>query len=554
MKALLILLVVAGPLMPMAADRTSLETISSPSDPGAPAARVTTGNGLVEGITEASGIRVFKGIPYAAPPVGELRWKPPQPVSDWEGVRAADRFAAQCMQQRVYDDMVFRNDGVSEDCLYLNVWTPETSTDTQLPVLVYFYGGGFVAGDGSEPRYDGESMAQKDIVVVTMSYRLGIFGFFAHPELTKASPHQASGNYALMDQAQALRWVQQNIAAFGGDPKRVTIAGESAGSFAVSAQMASPTSKDLIAGAIGESGSLLGERQPASLAEGEQKGVTFAQAVGATSLEALRALSSMELLAAAGRSGMPRFGPIVDSYFFPKAPAEIYAAGEQAHVPLLVGWNSEERNYEALLGDNGPTAESFAVAVRDLYDDGADEVLEQYPASTNEEAVQSATDLAGDRFIGYSTWKWFDLHRQTGDADVYRYFYAHPRPPMKPEMGKAIPGGADGVKEGEDAEANRPPPRGAVHSAEIEYAMGNLATNAAYAWTPDDYKVSEIMQGYFANFVKTGNPNGPGLPNWPAAGNTRDGQIMLMRLTVSSAAEPASHQGRYLLLERLSTK
>ncbi|MGH9161224.1 MAG: carboxylesterase/lipase family protein, partial [Vicinamibacteraceae bacterium] len=318
--------------------------MSSPAT-SRPAVRVTTGNGIVEGISEASGVHVFKGIPYAEPPVRELRWKPPQPISNWRGVRAADRFAPQCMQQRVFDDMVFRNDGMSEDCLYLNVWTPMTSGDAKLPVLVYFYGGGFVAGDGSEPRYAGESMAQKEIVVVTMSYRLGIFGFFAHPELTKESPHHASGNYALMDQAQALRWVQQNIAAFGGDPKRVTIAGESAGSFSVSAQMASPLAKDLIAGAIGESGSLLGRRQPAPLADGEQEGVTFAVAVGATSLPELRALSSMELLQAAGRSGMPRFRPIVDGYFFPKAPAEIYAAGEQAHVPLLVGWNSEESGY-----------------------------------------------------------------------------------------------------------------------------------------------------------------------------------------------------------------
>jgi para-nitrobenzyl esterase len=182
------------------------------------ATRVTTANGLVEGITDKSGIHEFRGIPYAAPPIRDLRWKPPQPVADWEGVRQADRFAAQCMQRRVFGDMMFRNSGTSEDCLYLNVWTPSTSPDEKLPVLVYYYGGGFVAGDGSEPRYDGESMAQKGIVVVTMSYRLGVFGFFAHPELTAESAHHASGNYTLMDQTQALRWVHDNIAAFGGDP------------------------------------------------------------------------------------------------------------------------------------------------------------------------------------------------------------------------------------------------------------------------------------------------------------------------------------------------
>jgi para-nitrobenzyl esterase len=191
---------------------------------------VRTANGVVAGLVAPSGVRVFRGIPFAAPPVGDLRWRPPQPAPDWTGVRPADRFAYQCMQARVFGDMMFRNAGMSEDCLYLNVWQPPAArAGAALPVLVYFYGGGFVAGDGSEPRYDGESMARRGIVVVTLSYRLGVFGFFAHPELTAESPERASGNYALMDQAAALRWVQANVAAFGGDPRQVTIAGESAG-------------------------------------------------------------------------------------------------------------------------------------------------------------------------------------------------------------------------------------------------------------------------------------------------------------------------------------
>jgi len=513
---------------------------------------VQTANGRVEGTILPSGVRAFKGIPYAAPPVGDLRWRPPQPVANWDGVRPAYRFSPQCMQARIFGDMNFRSEGMSEDCLYLNVWTPAESADERLPVLVYFYGGGFMAGDGSEPRYDGESMAKRGIVAVTLNYRLGIFGFFSHPELSAESPHGASGNYGLLDQAAALRWVRQNIAAFGGDPERVTIAGESAGSISVSAQMASPLSKDLIAGAIGESGSLMGTLTPVPLSEGEASGVQFATAIGATSLADLRAISSTQLLEASSKPGVPRFPITVDGYFFPESPEQIFATGRQASVPLLLGWNSEEMNYRALLRQHEPTPENFAMVVRELYGDRADEVLAVYHASTEEEVIQAATDLAGDRFIGFSTWKWYELHRQTGRAPVYRYYYTRPRPPMRPEMGNAVPGLAGGVVSGTAAQANpTPPPRGAVHSAEIEYALGNLATNEVYAWTPDDYKVSETMQSYFANFIKTGDPNGSGLPEWPVADSGAEDASMVMVLDVDSRAVPQQHRARYLLLDQI---
>ncbi|MCY7328769.1 MAG: carboxylesterase family protein, partial [Saprospiraceae bacterium] len=214
------------------------------------ALQAKTANGILEGVEE-SGIRTFKGVPFAAPPVGDLRWREPQPAKHWTGIRKADKFGPRAMQRAIFGDMNFRSAGVSEDCLYLNVWTPARSASDRLPVLVYFYGGGLMAGDGSELRYDGESMARQGIVAVVVNYRLNIFGFMAHPELTKESPHHASGNYGLLDQAAALQWVNKNIAAFGGDPKRVTIAGESAGSMSVSAQMLSPLSKNLLAGAIG---------------------------------------------------------------------------------------------------------------------------------------------------------------------------------------------------------------------------------------------------------------------------------------------------------------
>src|SRR5437667_2736420 len=283
--------------------------------------RVKTANGIVEdSLEQSSGIRSFKGIPFAAPPVGDLRWQPPQPVKNWKGVRKADQFGPRCMQRPVFGDMGFRSNGMSEDCLYLNVWTPAKSGKERLPVLVYFYGGGFVAGDGSEARYEGASMARKGIVALTVNYRLGVFGFLSHPELTKESPHHASGDYGLLDQNAALRWVQQNIAAFGGDPKKVTIAGESAGSVSVSAQMASPLSKDLIAGAIGESGSIIGTLSAVPLVEGEQNGLRFATNVGATSLAALRAMPAQQLLDATAKPGMSNPAATVDGYFFPKPP------------------------------------------------------------------------------------------------------------------------------------------------------------------------------------------------------------------------------------------
>ena len=515
------------------------------SDANAPRAR--TVNGTVAGVALPSGVRAFRGIPYAAPPVRDLRWRAPQPATNWQGVRPADRFAAQCMQARVFGDMMFRNSGVSEDCLYLNVWTPVTRDASGLPVLFYIYGGGFVAGDGSEPRYDGESMAKRGIIVVTLSHRLGIFGFFSHPQLAAETSQGASGNYALMDQTAALRWVQRNIAAFGGDPKRVTIAGESAGSFSVSAQMASPVAKDLFAGAIGESGAFFSTTIPTPLrTETEQNGVKFAKAVSAPSLSALRALSASELLEASGRPGMPRFGPNVDGWFFPETPAALFAAGRQAHVPLLAGWNSEESSARSILNEM-PTPENTRAQLVKIFGERAVDAEKVFPAATSAEALQSLTDLASDRFIGYSTWKWLDVHALTGGKPVYRYLYARPRPPLTASMGDARPGLAGGIVRG-GAGSAPPPAQGAVHSAEIEYALGNLALNPVFAWTPQDHTVSSTMQSYFENFIKTGNPNGAGLPAWPVGAVDAAGAVQRMRIDVESRAEPEP-RARYLFLD-----
>lgn len=471
-------------------------------------------NGMIEGYYDTkTGVQKYFGIPYGQAPVGELRWKAPLPAKNWSGLKETKSFGPRAMQAPVFGDMNFRSDGISEDCLYLNVWTPAKRNTENLPVLVYFYGGGFVAGDGSEPRYDGESMAQKGIVVVTVNYRLGIFGFFSHPELSEESEYNGSGNYGLLDQNLALKWVRDNIKAFGGDPKKVTIAGESAGSISVSYQMASPLSKDLIAGAIGESGAGIHPTlAPMALQEAEAVGKDFAEKAGYPSLTELRALSSREVYEIYQESGRFGFPVTIDGYFLPKTLPEIFAAKEQAQVPLLAGWNSAEIPGAAFMQGKPFTKEAFEGKVKETYPQRWQEVLDAHPHESPEEIEWAATNLAADRFIVYSTWKWLDLHAKNSDQPVYRYLYSKTRPPLKDQ--NLMPGLAGGTMERNGQEA--PKPLGAPHACEIEYAMGNLHLVHDYAWTAEDFKVSEIMQNYFANFIKTGNPNGENLVKWTA--------------------------------------
>lgn len=482
----------------------------------------------------------FKGVPYARPPTGALRWRSPQPVEGWSGVRPAKHFGARCMQLPVFTDMVFRSNGMSEDCLYLNVWSPDLHPGKRLPVLVYFYGGGFVGGDGSEPRYDGASLARHGIVTVTVNYRLGVFGYLALPSLAKASKHHTTGNYGSLDQAAALEWVRHNIAAFGGDPNRIIIGGESAGAFSVSTLMASPLSRGLIAGAIGESGASMAQGAPRSLSGAEQLGLQCKAKTGKQTLAELRAMPARALLdtcdgkGVKGLHSMLVFGPTIDGYFLPKSPAAIFGAGKQAHVPLLAGTNSEEMSYMALLQGVAPTVANYKKVLSAQFGSLAKEAEKFFPATTIAQVKKSGTRLASAEFTALPTWLWVHLHRKTGRTPVYYYYFTRPRP-------RKADGGAD-------------PGKGALHAGEIEYALGNLSTNYVYAWTQKDRDISSIMSGYFANFIKTGDPNGNGLPRWPQA-EDRNGGLLRQVIGVNTHTITWKGAPGYMfLLRALKTK
>jgi para-nitrobenzyl esterase len=487
---------------------------------------VKTESGEVAGkATSDEKVTAFLGIPYAAPPVGELRWREPQAVKAWTRVRKATEFGFHCMQGPIFSDMRFPDRGGSEDCLTLNVWTPNASLTAKLPVMVWIYGGGFQAGSTSEPRQNGEFLAHKGVVVVSMNYRLGIFGFFAHPELTKESPHHASGNYGLMDQAAALQWVKRNIAAFGGDPANITIFGESAGSYSVSAQMASPLAKDVVTRAIGESGALFGRAKPKSLSESEQVGVEFSRSIDAASIAKLRATSAGQLLAAVmSGDDHSRFKQNVDGYFLPKSPADIYAACEQARVPLLAGWNRDEDTWKGFFGKDAPTVAKFEAKVKEKYGETAPEILKLLAVKNEEQAKTAAGELATADFIAYGTWKWIETQKQV--APVWRFEFDE-TPPAEAGAKEPLAG------------------KVAYHSAEIEYVFGTLKSKGL-AFRPKDYALSEQMQTYWTNFAKTGDPNGKGLPQWPRYENN----FSVMHLGAQSTVKAEEQRKLYLEIEK----
>jgi para-nitrobenzyl esterase len=513
------------------------------------AVQATIENGIIEGNYDTkTGMQFYLGVPFAKPPVGDLRWKAPQPLDAWKGVKHTKKFGPRAVQGIIFGDMKSRSEGLSEDCLYLNVWTPAKRNTKNLPVLVYFYGGGLSAGDGAEPRYDGESMAKKGMVVVTVNYRLNVFGFLAHPELSKEASYKASGNYGLLDQLAGLKWVQKNIAAFGGDPKKVTIAGESAGSISVSMHMASPLSKNLIAGAIGESGGGINPTlAPVPLAEAEKTGVEFVTKAGYKTIAEMRKLSTRELFEIFTESRRFGFPTVIDGYFLPATLPEIFEAKKQAQVPLLLGWNSAEIPGGAFMQGQAYTKENYLKRLKAEYPNDWETVLKLYPGDSTKDIEVAATALASDRFISYSTWKWADLHINNSSQPVYRYLYSKLRPPLADQS--LTPGLAGGTVKKDANAFKMPEPIGAPHACEIEYCMGNLHLVTDYAWTEDDYKVSATMQNYFANFIITGNPNGNKQPNWPAA-QPGDAQPDVMIIDVTSKAVKAANDARYHFLDK----
>jgi para-nitrobenzyl esterase len=438
--------------------------------------------GLVSGsAASTSDVRVFKGIPFAAPPVGDLRWRGPRLAAHWDGVLNADAFSPVCMQDTGSRD----SQKMSEDCLYLNVWTGARSARDKRPVMVWIYGGGYYRGSGSLPMYDGEALARKGVVVVTFNYRLGPFGFFSYPELTKESDRREAANFGVMDALAALQWVRRNIAAFGGDPKRVTIFGESAGAGMVANLMTVPQAKGLFERAIGESSAWATTRveRLSTLAEAEQAGEKFAASLGAHSLAELRAKPA-EALRTDGRGT----APVVDGWLIPEDPGKVFAEGKQIPVPVLVGSNRDES-----FGGNTRAAEQFIERARNRFGDLADAFLRLYPPSSNDSAFAAGRDE-----MAFVMRNWARLASVSGKTKSYVYYFTQ-QPPAAPNARGPLATGSHGS---------------AIHTAEILYVFNHL--NGGRAWTDADRQVADTMSSYWANFAANGDPNGKGLAKWTA--------------------------------------
>jgi para-nitrobenzyl esterase len=487
---------------------------------------VETVQGKAQGKTLDGGlVKAFLGLPYAAPPVGDLRWKAPAPPLPWKGVRDATKFGARCGQWPIWKDYIFEDAGPSEDCLFVNVYAPATAhAGGRLPVMVWIHGGGYAAGSGSEPRYNGAKLAERGVVVVTLDYRMGVFGFLASDDLAKETGGHA-GNYGLMDMTAALRWVKANIGGFGGDAGNVTIFGESAGSFAVSTLMAAPDAQGLFQKAIGESGGAFSGVIPMqTAAERGKQDQAWVDALGVKSLAELRALPMEKLIEEARKQSVVRFTPVVDGSFLTESVAATYAAGRQAHVPAIIGWNHDER---AGTLSNGMTAGAWKAFAAEHYGAQAAAFLAAFPAGSDEQAVRSADDFTTAGFIALGTWKWAEAHRKTGQAPLYRFRFDLPAPPS--EM--------------------HPDGKYAFHSDELEYVFGTLETRHGSTWRPEDRRLSEQMIGYWTNFAKTGDPNGKGLPAWPCYDTT--GELIHLDRVISAGPDPL--QAQYEFLARQET-
>jgi para-nitrobenzyl esterase len=482
---------------------------------------VKTQDGMIQGTVE-DGLAVYRGVPYAAPPVGQLRWRRPQPVARWQSVRQADKYGPACVQANTIPGL----GTISEDCLYLNVWTPATKAGNRLAVLVWIHGGGFYAGGTAEPLYHGEGLAQMGVVLVSLDYRLGVLGFLAHPDLSAEDKEHVSGNYGLLDMIAALNWVQKNIAAFGGDPKRVTISGESAGAIAVSMLCASPLAKGRFQGAISESGGSFGPVRSGGgpgenvqpLAEAEKTGVAFASKLGVTGIDDLRSLSVDKLLD--GSRGIRGLSwPVMDGWVIPDDQYKLYKARKFNNTPILVGYNSDE----GALFSPPRTIDAYVQSVRERYGPFADRLLALYPAAGDGVVGKPPRDLTRDTAFGWSTWTWARLQSETGKSKAFLYYFdQEPNfPPDSPMAGKGY---------------------AAVHGSELPYVFGHFGLPHREQATPSDLTLSRTMMTYWTNFAKTGNPNGAGLPNWPAY-NDGNPKVMHFRSGVATAGPVVSEGG-----------
>jgi len=468
-------------------------------------APVRVEGGLVQGAVE-DGLTVYRGIPFAAPPVGDLRWRAPQPVVKWDGVKDTVKFAPACVQ-----GMMMGPGGSGpapcEDCLYLNVWSPAKSPRDRVPVFVWVYGGGFAGGATSYPIFSGEKLAKKGVVLVSIAYRVGQMEFFVHPELSAETENHVSGNYGLLDMIASLKWIQKNIAAFGGDPNHVTIFGESAGGIAVSMLCASPLAKGLFHGAISESGGSFGPPRPATmpgenmkrLADAERSGEASLKTAGVASIAEARKLSPDKLSGGGrgqggqaargggGPSGLSNW-PIIDGWVIPDDQYKLYEAKRYNDVPVLIGYNSDE----GLSFSPARTPEDYIASVKSRFGPFADKLIAAYPPGT-ETVAKTARDLMRDAAFGWQTWIWARLQSKTGKSKVfYYYFDQHPDYPAdSPQAGQGSP-----------------------HGQEVSYVFQHLNPNQQPA--KSDEAISEAMATYWTNFAKFGDPNDPGLPEWPA--------------------------------------
>jgi para-nitrobenzyl esterase len=465
--------------------------------------------GRIEG-TQQGQVRIFKGIPFAAPPLGALRWKSPQPIQPWKGVRPCKEFAASPIQntpQPFYcwsEEFIAQPTPLSEDCLYLNVWTSAKPKAKQ-PVFVWIYGGGLSSGSANCAIYDGEEMAKKGVVFVSINYRVGVLGFMAHPELTKESGYGASGNYGFLDQIAALRWIQQNIAALGGDPQNVTIAGQSAGSFSVNALVASPLARGLFHKAIAQSGGLLGSAMLSqSLPSAEKQGVAFMKVAKCQSIEALRQQPAEVLQQLSNKSEVGRFGVTAEDYLLPTQLREHFGQGKHNQVPILTGWVTGDGRF---LGDTKMNVEAYQKNAREMYGSRAEKFLSLFPAKTPEE-VKSQHQL--QTLLGFAGLPAHLLARYAG-GKAYVYEFGHV-PPDKPNF----------------------PNYGAFHTSEVPFALHTLHTWQR-PWQQRDRAMEALMSSYWVNFAKTGDPNGAGLPQWPHY-DPATGHIMVLDSGASSKA------------------